>query len=201
MRIADRKNISIVAVTAIFGMAVLPAMAFAATDTKSTTVTATLGSTISMTVTGSVALAVTPVTGGSQTSASDTVTVATNNSSGYTLTLADDDANTSLVNGGSSISAHAGTLAAPTALANNSWGYRVDNTGGFGTGGAIETNVTSSAIKYAGVPASGSPETIKTTSSTSSGDTTTVWYAVKADTTNPNGAYADTVSYTATTRP
>lgn len=188
-------------VTASLAIVALPLVAYAATDNKSTTVTATLGSTISMTTSGSVALNVTPVTGGSQTSASDTVTVATNNSTGYTLTLADSDATTSLTKGSDTIAAHTGTQASPSALANNSWGYRVDGIGGFNTGGAVENNVSSSSITYAGVPASGSPNTIKTTASTAAGDTTTVWYAVKADTSKPNGAYADTVSYTATTNP
>lgn len=188
-------------ITASFGLMVLPLVAYAATDSDSTTVTATLGSTISITTSGAVALAVTPVTGGSQTSASDTVTVATNNSTGYTLTLADSDATTTLTKGGDTIAAHAVNQSAAAVLANNSWGYHVDGIGTFGTGGAVENNVTTSTIKYAGVPASGSPATIKATASTAAGDTTTVWYAVKADTSKPNGAYVDTVSYTATTNP
>lgn len=178
-----------------------PLGVFAASDSKNTTINANLGSTISMTTSGTVTLNVTPVSGGSQTSASDTVTVSTNNSTGYDLTLADSDANTNLVNGGNNIAAHAGTRTSPTVLANNRWGYRVDGIGGFSTGGAIESNVTTSSITYAGVPASGSPDNIKSTSSTASGETTTVWYAVKADPTNPNGTYADTVTYTATTKP
>ena len=176
-----------------------PLTVFAATDSENSTINANLGSTISMTTSGSVALNVTPVSGGSQTSASDTVSVSTNNAGGYFLTLANADATTTLVNGANTIAAHAGTQASPTALANNTWGYRVDSIGGFSTGGAVESNVTTSSITYAGVPATGSPNTIKTTGTTASNDTTTVWYAVKADTTKPNGTYTDTVTYTATT--
>ena len=176
-----------------------PLTVFAATNSENSTINANLGSTISMTTSGSVALNVTPVSGGSQTSASDTVSVSTNNAGGYFLTLANADATTTLVNGANSIAAHAGTQASPTALANNTWGYRVDSVGGFSTGGAAESNVTTSSITYAGVPATGSPNTIKTTATTASNDTTTVWYAVKADTTKPNGTYTDTVTYTATT--
>ena len=183
------------------GLISTPLTVFAATDSENTTINANLGSTISITTSGSVALNVTPVSGGSQTSASDTVSVSTNNSAGYTLTLADSDADTDLENGGNSIVAHAGTQASPTALANNRWGYRVDSIGGFNTGGAVENNVTSSSITYAGVPATGAPNTIKTTAATASGDTTTVWYAVKADTSKPNGTYSDIVTYTATTNP
>jgi hypothetical protein len=148
----------------------------------------------------SVSLPITPASGGAQTTRSDTVSVSTNNSSGYVLTLQDADATTSLVNGGNSILAHTGTQAAPTALANNSWGYRVDSVGGFGAGpGASITDASSSAITYAGVPATGAPNTLKTTATTASSDITTVWYSAKADTTKPNGTYADTVTYTATT--
>lgn len=191
------------AITGLMVSAVLvsPLGVLAASDSKNTTINANLGSTISMTTSGTVTLNVTPVSGGSQTSASDTVTISTNNSTGYDLTLADSDANTNLVNGANNIAAHAGTRTTPTVLANNKWGYRVDSIGGFSTGGAVESNVTSSSITYAGVPASGSPDNIKSTSATATGETTTVWYAVKADTTNPNGTYADTVTYTATTKP
>lgn len=191
------------AITGLMVSAVLvsPLGVLAASDSKNTTINANLGSTISMTTSGTVTLNVTPVSGGSQTSASDTVTISTNNSTGYDLTLADSDANTNLVNGANNIAAHAGTRTTPTVLANNKWGYRVDSIGGFSTGGAVENNVTSSSITYAGVPASGSPDNIKSTSATATGETTTVWYAVKADTTNPNGTYADTVTYTATTKP
>ncbi len=179
----------------------VPLSVQAATDNEPTTINAVIASTISVTTSGTVNLNVTPVSGGAQTSASDTVTVATNNATGYTLTLANSDTTLTLVNGANTIAAHTGTQAASTVLANNSWGYHVDGIGNFGSGGAVETNVTSSAIKYAGVPSSASPNTIKTTATTASGDVTSVWYAVKADTTKPNGTYTDTVTYTATTNP
>ncbi len=193
------KLFSVNALLLLVGVIALPVTVLAATDSDTTTINANLGSTISISSSGTVTLNVTPVSGGSQTSASDTITVSTNNASGYNLTLADSDANTDLVNGGNDIPAHAGTQASPSALANNTWGYRVDSIGGFSTGGAVESNVTTSTITYAGVPASGAPNTIKTTGTTAAGDTTTVWYAVKADTSNPNGTYSDTVTYTATT--
>jgi hypothetical protein len=197
-----KKNINtkkILPLASLVAVLLLPVTVFAATDSENTTINANIASVISVSTSSTVALNVTPVSGGSQTSASDTVSVSTNNSAGYTLTLANADATTTLVNGGNTIAAHAGTQGTPTALANNSWGYRVDSIGGFSTGGAVENNVTSSSITYAGVPATGAPNTIKTTAATASGDTTTVWYAVKADTSKPNGTYSDTVTYTATT--
>lgn len=181
------------------GMVFVPVAASAAT--ANTTILTVIGSTISVSSSGTVNINITPVTGGSQSSAADTVSVSTNNTTGYTLKLADSDATTDLVSGSNTITAHTGTQTTPTALANNSWGYHVDSVGGFDADGAAEDNVTTSTIKYAGVPANASPNTLKTTSSTASGDTTTVYYGVKADTTKPNGIYSDTVTYTATTNP
>lgn len=180
---------------------VAPVAVSAASDSKSTTINAIIGSTISMTTSGTVNLNVTPVTGGAQTSAADTVTVATNNASGYALTLSNADAVTTLANGANTIAAHTGTQVASTALANNSWGYHVDGAGTMGTGGAAESNVATSTIKYAGVPALASPNVLKTTATTAAADVTTVYYGVKVDTTKPNGTYTDIVTYTATTNP
>ncbi len=180
----------------------MPFAAYAAVDTENTTINALLGSAISMTTSGTVALNVTPTSGGSQTSASDTVTIATNNGNGFNLTLSDADTVTSLEKGGDTIPAHAGTQASPTALANDTWGYRVDGTGGFGSGPTSAlNNASSSAQTFAGVPSSASPNTLKTTAITTSSDITTVWFSTKVTTVKPNGTYTDIVTYTATTNP
>lgn len=177
-----------------------PIVASAASQTSSTTVNATVGSVISMSTSSTVAISLTPTAGGVVSSASDTVSVSTNNTAGYVLTLANSDATTNLVSGANTIGAHAGTQASPTALAANTWGYRVVNVGGFGASAySAEANNGSSASTWAGVPASGSANTIKTTASTASNDTTTVWYGVKVNSTKANGTYTDTVTYTATT--
>lgn len=181
-------------------MCAAPIFASAATQTASTTINATVNSVISMSTSTTVAINLTPTAGGVVTSAADTVSVSTNNAAGYTLTLADGDATTNLVSGGNTIGAHSGTQASPTALAANTWGYRVVNVGGFGASAySAETNNGSSSSTWAGVPASGSPNTLKTTAATASGDATTVWYGVKVNTSKPNGTYTDTVTYTATT--
>lgn len=191
-----------VLISAVVGsLFMTPLIALAATDTEDTIINAEIASVISITTSGTVNINVTPVGGGSQSSASDTVSVSTNNTAGYTLTLANADGTSSLVNGGNTITAHAGTQASPTALANNSWGYAVASVGGFDSDYTPAlSNATSSASKWAGVPVSSSPNTLKDTSSTASDDVTTVWYSVKADTTKPNGTYTDTVTYTATTK-
>lgn len=175
-----------------------PVAVSAAADSSNTVINANIGSTISVSSVSPVTINLTP--GGSPvvSSASDTVSVSTNNSTGYYLTLADADANTNLEAGANTIAAHSGTHAAPSALANNTWGYAVAG-GNFDVSYTPENNNTSSTSVWAGVPASSSPVTLKTTGSTASADTTTVWYGVRVDSTQPTGNYTDTVTYTATT--
>lgn len=177
-----------------------PVIASAATDTGTTTINATLNSVISLTTSTNVNLSITPTGAGAASSASDTVTVSTNNATGYNLSLANTDANTNLVNGANTIAAHTGTFAAPSTLANNSWGYRVDGAGTFGAGPtAAETSQANLSGTWAGVPSSASPQQLKSTGSNSTSDVTTVWYGVKVDTSKPSGAYSDQVTYTAVT--
>lgn len=185
---------------AAVAVAVTPVVASAASQTANTTINATVAEVISISSGPTVTINLTPTAGGVVSSASDTVTVSTNRTTGYNLTLSDSDTNTNLVSGGNNIAAHAGTFASPTALANNTWGYRIVSAGGFGAGAySGETNQASSTSTWAGVPSSASPTTVKTTGTTASGDTTTVWYGVNATSAQPNGTYTDTVTYTATT--
>ena len=197
-----RRGLRVAAISTLSGILVAssPVLASAVSQTASTTVNATVSSVISMSTSTTVAVNLTPTAGGVVSSASDTVSVSTNNTAGYVLTLADADSTTNLVSGGNTIGAHTGTQASPTALAANTWGYRVVNVGGFGSGAySAEANNTSSTSTWAGMPASGSANTLKSTASTASGDTTTVWYGVKVNSTKPAGTYTDTVTYTATT--
>ncbi len=181
----------------LFALAV-PAIAGAATT--STTISSAISSVISVfTSNGTVNVNVTPSGSGAQTIASDTLTVSTNSSLGYTLQIADADATTTMVSGSNTIAASTGSQTTPITQAVNTWGYRVDGLGGFGAGPTSGQNSAAiGSLKFAGVPASGSPNTIKTTATTASNDTTTVWYAVVADTTQPTGTYTDVVTYTAT---
>ena len=183
---------------ATFAVLALPLAVSAATDTRNTTINANIGSTITVSAVATLAINLTP--GGSPvvSSASDNVVVSTNNSTGYTLTLQDSDAVTGLSSGANTIAAHTGTKAVPTALANNTWGYAVPG-GAFDATYTAELNSTTSATKWAGVPANGAPAILKTTATTASSDGTAVWYGVKVDSTKPTGTYTDTVTYTATT--
>ena len=192
----NQKIGALAGVVAIAAAVVTPVVASAVT--ANTTINATIGSTISMTTGTTVAIGLTPGASPVVSSASDTVTVSTNKSNGYNLTLADSNATTTLVSGANSIAAHTGTYAAPSALGTNSWGYAVAG-GAFDATYAAESSSTSSATKWAGVPATGAAQLIKTTAAPASGDTTTVWYGVKVDATKPTGVYTDTVTYTAVT--
>jgi L,D-peptidoglycan transpeptidase YkuD (ErfK/YbiS/YcfS/YnhG family) len=171
---------------------------------SATTATTTISSTISPVISllssnGTVNLNATPATGGVQTIASDTVTVSTNDSAGYTLTLGETTSATALTSGGNTIAASSGSQASPVAETASSWGYRVDSLGGFGAGPtSAASNQAISSTKFAAIPASGSPNTLVTTSSTASGATTTVWYGLAVNTSVPSGTYSNSVTYTAT---
>jgi hypothetical protein len=184
----------------MLGILVTPALVQAATATEDTVINAQISSTISITTSTTVALPITPTIGGSQTTAADTVTVATNSATGYNLSIRDSDANTNLVNGANNIAAHTATVASPTELASNTWGFRVDGAGGFGAGptsGSVDQ--ASNASTFAGVTTSA--VVLKTTSAPAAGDVTSVFFSAKADTSLPNGTYTGTVLYTATTNP
>lgn len=190
---------------ALIGVVVSPAIASAVSNTAATTVSATIGDTITISSGPTVSLSITPTPGGVVTSSSDTVTVSTNKAAGYVLTLQDTDATTTLVSGGNTFTASAGTKAAPVTLAAGTWGVAVaTGTTGIGTNGfdasySAENNNGTSTSKWAGVPVSGAPMMLKTTASAASNDTTTVWYAAKATSSQPSGTYTDSVTYTATT--
>ncbi len=152
------------------------------------------------TTSGTINVDVAPSGAGAQTIASDTVTVSTNNAAGYTLKLAEAGASTDLVSGSDTIPASSGTQASPVVAAVNTWGYRVDGLGGFGAGPT--TSASNQAIgsrTFAAVPATASPNTLKTTSAPATNDVTTIWYQVSADTSTPPGTYTNTVVYTAVT--
>ena len=180
------------------GLVMVPV--FAEALTTSTTVSSQVGAIISLlSSSGTVNINTTPTAGGVQTIASDTVTVSTNDAAGYTLKLGETAAASALTSGGNTIPAVTGTQAAPVVQTANTWGYRVDSVGGFGAGptsGATNAAI-SGTIKFAPVPATASPDTLKATATTASNDTTTVWYGVAVNTATPSGTYTNSVTYTA----
>jgi hypothetical protein len=171
------------------------------THAVSTSVSSTISSVISLfTSSGTVNINATPTSGGVQTIANDVITVSTNDSSGYTLKLAETGAGTTLLSGSNTIAAISGTQASPAYETAGTWGYRVDSIGGFGAGptSSVSNAAISATLKFAPVPVTASPDTIKTTATTASSDTTNVWYGVAVNTSTPSGTYTNSVTYTAT---
>lgn len=132
----------------------------------------------------------------------DTVSVTTGASVGYTMTLSANSTTTTLagaVNGGS-ITAVSASYATPAQLAANTWGYRIDSTGSFGSGPTAE--VTSAAVPsldFAPIVSNVSPQTIVTTSEPAAPSVTEVWYGVCVDMSIPADTYSREVIYTAMT--
>ncbi len=183
------------------GILVFSPILSGAVFSANTTISSVISPIISLfTTSGTVNVDVLPTVVGAQTIATDTVTVSTNDISGYTLKLEDADANTSLVSGANNITATTGTQASPIALTSGKWGYRVDGAGGFGAGPTTpQASGSIVATTFAGVPVNGSPNTLKTTSTNSTNDTTSVFYSVVANATVLQGTYTDVVTYTALT--
>ena len=185
----------------VLGGIILGSPLLAGATTASTTISSNISSVISLLSTsGTVNVNVTPTGSGAQTISSDTVTVSTNDASGYTLQLGETTAASALTSGGNTIAASSGTQTTPAVMSANTWGYRVDSVGGFGAGttSSQSSAAISGTIKFAAVPATASPNTIKTTAGTASGDTTAVWYGVAANTSQPSGTYTNSVTYTVT---
>ena len=135
---------------------------------------------------------------GATDSATDTVTVKTNSPLGYKLYISssntttglyyDKDATTATTVG--YISAIGGTLASPTQLTENTWGWSLDSD-------AIE-NVSSAAL-WVGMPDKDNAQVILADDSenaTSGGESINVYYGVKVTNTLPGGTYGNTIVYT-----
>lgn len=169
-------------------------------ETASTVVNANIGSTISIQSTANVDLNINPTASNAKASSGKaTVTVSTNNAAGYTLKLGMVSADRDLKKAGDNINPHTGTLAAPATLANNSWGYRVENAGGFGAGNmTVESNLDNLTGTFAGVPAGASDDQIKTNGTAVQSQQTDVLFGAKVDSTKPSGTYTGTVVFTAT---
>ena len=144
-----------------------------------------------------------PSSGGSCSIQKDTVAVSTHSGTGYTLTVSDSSTDSRLTSGSNHIANSSGTVASPVPLS-NSWGFRVDGLSGFGSGPTSpQSNVATSSIGFAGMPAStDTPSTLASTTSYSASTVNTdVWYGVCADTSIPSGTYSTNILYTAVVNP
>ena len=182
---------------------IVPAVVFATTYGSGDYGSCQYGScSISVTSNSVVNVNVTPALAGSCTIQSDTVSVLTDNSNGFTLTLGNNSDNTALLYSSYSINATTGTFASPTALANGTWGYRVDGVGSFGAGPTTaQSNISPPSTVFAKTVAnSQTHDTIRTTSAAANPAVDTVfWYGVCADPATASGSYTSTVVYTAVT--
>lgn len=169
------------AAVAVVGVVIAPVGASAATST--TSVEATVASVISVTSSPTVAISVTPTSAGAEATASDSVSVDSNDADGYNLTLENDATLTMAGSQGGTLAKTPGTFAIPAALGTNTWGYRL---------------ASFTAGTYAGVE--DAAQNIRSTTTTASGEITTVTYGVKVSTSVPAGVYTDTVTYTATVK-
>lgn len=188
---------------AVAGTVLIPAAAvFADTKTSNSTISVLINPVIALTGGTTVTIPqITPTASGNLSSASDTVSVTTNDTAGYTLTLSASDATNALTSGANSIPASANAVGSAAVLASNTWGFALPGGAGFDATYSAENNAASSTSKWAGMPVLASPYTLKSTSTTSlTADSTTVWYAVKANSSQPSGTYQDAVTYTATTK-
>lgn len=157
---------------------------------------------ITLTTNGSINVNITPTASGNCSINSDSVQVMTDDSNGYTLTMSSSTSSSNLVNGGSSIGTAGGSLTSPTTLTTNTWGYRVDGLGGFGSGPTSAVSNASYPITntFANIEPVSSPDTIASTSTAADpAVTTTVWYGVCANSSIAAGTYASTVVYSAVT--
>ena len=133
---------------------------------------------------------------------------------GYSLSISTNLDNNSLTNtdstlgntqNGSAIQSTAGTQDSPTTLSANTWGYAMNRDSSnefaqdFDTNYTVGTNNPTTS-KWAKVPTSQTPETIKHTEDTpqESGDNTTVYYGVNVPKNKTAGQYQTTITYTAT---
>lgn len=131
---------------------------------------------------------------------SSSVSVGTASSTGYSLSLAGASETTALIDGDESIPATSGTLDTPAALTANTWGYRIDDIGDFGSGPTeAAANQPIPELTFAGVPSSTSPDPIVTVTTTpaTNPEVTTVWYGVCVNAETASGTYSSEVVYTA----
>ena len=166
-----------------------------ATGSGATTTTTGRPAYVTLTMPGTnPTISVLPSSTASFSSTSFTPTVASN--TGYQMTLSTSGSTTALVNGANTIPASSGTVAAPITLAANTWGFRVDDFGGFGSGPTYaSSNAAALAGTWAGVPPVGSPVTIANDSATT-GRPVTIWFGLGATSAKLSGNYTQTIVIT-----
>lgn len=151
-------------------------------------------------VDGQVAIAANPVGGSVFSSAQQNLRINSNLPAGLEVRLSTVAADNRLIGAGNqAIDATSGTANAPTDMALDGWGYRV-NGGAFGQNTAVETNQPSSNFSWAKVPAKGGHDVIFTTLSPAQDVNIPVFYGFRISLNKPAGVYKTTVVYEAVGR-
>ena len=167
---------------------------FATDNSYATTETTQNGDYYIETTTTDLNLSINTTPAGAQETASHDVIVKTDDPAGYTLSVSvnNDTSNALNLNGNtsatSSFPATSGTYTNPTALDENSWGF-------------TDTLTKKDNDQWSAVPLLSNSQQIKqTNSANTSGDTTTVYYAINAkyDGKHENGGYSNTIIYSVT---
>jgi uncharacterized protein (TIGR02145 family) len=146
----------------------------------------------------------TPTANGSVVSGGMTLNVSTNNPTGYHLTMKSNSLNmVNTVNNAYSLSPVSGSIAVPNALSNNTWGFAIPKTqtnasglisSGFDNTYAIEDNNQNSESHWAAVPVTDT--TIKSTSSSTQNDATSIFFGAKGTTELASSAYTAEIVFT-----
>ena len=158
--------------------------------------------TITLTDTGTPTLTVVPTPAGVCSVQSDTVSVLTDSTTGYSLTMTTSTTNNAMQGTSTSLASSTGTPSAPTTLAVNTWGYRVDGIASFGAGPTTaQSSGSVPSVTFAGVPASNqsSTQVAYSASPANPAQDTKVWYGICANSSIPAATYSVTVVYTAVT--
>lgn len=186
----------------------VPSVSFADTTDSSVYGSGSFGNcdygtcTITLTDTGVPTLTVVPTPTGVCSVQSDTVSVLTDSTTGYSLTMTTSTTNNAMQGTSTNMAASSATSSAPTTLAVNTWGYRVDNLASFGAGPTTaQSSGSVPSVTFAGVPASNQSSTQVASSSSPANPAqdTKVWYGVCANASIPVDTYSATVVYTAVT--
>jgi len=110
--------------------------------------------------------------------------------------------NNAMQGASTSLASSTGTPSAPTTLAVNTWGYRVDGLASFGAGPTTaQSSGSVPSVTFAGVPASNqsSTQVAYSASPANPAQDTKVWYGICANSSIPAATYSVTVVYTAVT--
>ena len=197
-----------VSVAALISICSMQAVSYADTTDSSVYGSGSFGDcdygtcTITLTDTGSPTLTIVPTPTGVCSVQSDTVSVLTDSTTGYSLTMTTNTTNNAMQGTSTSLAASSGTSSAPTTLAINTWGYRVDGLASFGAGPTTTRSSGSvPSVTFAGVPASNqsSTQVAYSNSPANPAQDTKAWYGVCANSSIPVDTYSVTVVYTAIT--